>query len=107
MPTLLGLSRVKIPKTVEGFDYSNFLLNSRGNIPDSALLACVVPFGEYTTRVGGREYRGMRTDRYTYVRDLKGPWLLFDNQTDPYQMTNLCGRIDLRNIQKKLDRKLN
>ena len=106
MPTLLGLSRVKIPKTVEGFDYSNFLMHSRGSIPDCTLLTCVVPFGEYTKRVGGREYRGIRTDRYTYVRDLKGPWLLFDNQTDPYQMTNLCGRTNSTQIQEKLDRKL-
>jgi hypothetical protein len=31
----------------------------------------------------------VRTKRYTYVRRLAGPWLLYDNQTDPYQMTNL------------------
>jgi arylsulfatase A-like enzyme len=57
----------------------------------AALLACIAPFGEWTRRVGGREYRGIRTTRYTYVRDLKGPWLLFDNKTDPYQLKNLVG----------------
>ena len=30
-----------------------------------------------------------RTSRYTYVRSLEGPWLLFDDQQDPYQMDNL------------------
>jgi hypothetical protein len=39
----------------------------------------------------GREYRGLRTKRYTYVRALAGPWLLFDNLADPYQMDNLIG----------------
>jgi arylsulfatase A-like enzyme len=107
MPTLLGLSHVKIPKTVEGFDYSNYLLRSRGKIPDSAVLTCVVPFGEFTRKIGGREYRGIRTGRYTYVRDLNGPWLLFDNSMDPYQMTNLCGRAESKQIQAELDKKLN
>ncbi|MDB6056967.1 MAG: sulfatase, partial [Verrucomicrobiales bacterium] len=106
MPTILGLGKVRIPGTVEGFDYSNFLLRSRGKVPDCALLTCVVPFGEYTRKIGGREYRGIRTERYTYVRDLNGPWLLFDNQADPYQMTNLCSRAGAKSIQVKLDEKL-
>ena len=38
----------------------------------------------------GREYRGVRTRRYTYVRDLKGLWLLYDNDKDPYQQKNLA-----------------
>ncbi len=47
------------------------------------------PFGLYNRpRFGGREYRGLRSQRYTYVRDLPGPWLLFDNQDDPFQMNN-------------------
>lgn len=107
MPTLLGLSKVKIPKTVEGFDYSRYLLGKRSKIPDIALITCAVPFGEYTRKVGGREYRGIRTSRYTYVRDLNGPWLLYDNQLDPYQMTNLCGYAEFETLQKQLDTALN
>ena len=26
---------------------------------------------------------------YTYVRDLSGPWLLYDDEKDPYQINNL------------------
>lgn len=106
MPTLLGLSKVKIPGTVEGLDYSNYLRGKQTKIPDAALITCVVPFGEYTRKVGGREYRGIRTSRYTYVRDLNGPWLLYDNKLDPYQMTNLCGRADFKSVQAKLDKTL-
>jgi arylsulfatase A-like enzyme len=106
MPTILGLCKVNIPKSVEGFDYSNYLLGNKVKIPDAALLTCVVPFGEWTPKIGGREYRGMRTARYTYVRDLKGPWLLYDNQRDPYQMTNLCNRAEAKTIQAELDTQL-
>jgi arylsulfatase A-like enzyme len=35
------------------------------------------------------EYRGVVTDRYTYVRTIDRPWLLYDNRDDPYQLTNL------------------
>jgi arylsulfatase A-like enzyme len=106
MPTLLGLCNVTIPKTVEGFDYSKYLMRGRGKIPEDALLTCPVPFGEFTPTVGGREYRGIRTERYTYVRDLHGPWLLYDNQVDPYQLTNLCNRDEVKNIQAKLEKTL-
>ena len=50
-----------------------------------------------------REYRGVRTSRYTYVRDLKGPWLLYDNEEDPYQLENLCNRPEMRAVQTHLD----
>jgi hypothetical protein len=56
------------------------------------LISCAAPFGTWTRRAGGREYRGIRTLRYTFVRDLNGPWLLFDNENDPYQRTNLVNQ---------------
>ncbi len=37
------------------------------------------------------EYRGVRSERYTYVRTIDRPWLLYDNQEDPFQLVN---RID-------------
>ncbi|MEO6182607.1 MAG: sulfatase, partial [Verrucomicrobiota bacterium] len=54
-----------------------------------------------------KEYRGIRTDRYTYVRDLNGPWLLFDNQTDPLQRTNMVKENGFAKLQIKLDDILN
>ena len=62
----------------------------------------VEEFGEYA-RPHGREYRGVRTKRYTYVRDLTGPWLLYDNGRDPYQMQNLCGSPDAADAQAELE----
>jgi len=89
MPTFLGLCGVDIPDTVEGADYSKPLL--RGETPDAeaALIMCPAPFGQWSRDRGGREYRGVRTKRYTYTRALDGPWLLYDNEADPYQLKNL------------------
>lgn len=91
MPTLLGLCGLPIPKTVEGLNFSNYIHGKADPSHGAALISCPAPFGEWIRSKGGREYRGVRTVRYTYVRDLNGPWLLFDNQLDPLQMTNLLG----------------
>jgi arylsulfatase A-like enzyme len=90
MPTLLGLCGVPIPKNVQGLDFSGYIRGKKDPSDGAALLACIAPFGEWTHARGGREYRGIRTSRYTYVRDLSGPWLLFDNKVDPLQLQNLA-----------------
>ena len=90
MPTLLGLCGVTVPDTVEGMDYSGIVKGRRAPKDRAALIMCPSPFGEWV-RSRGREYRGVRTQRYTYVRDLNGPWLLYDNKKDPYQLQNLVG----------------
>ncbi len=106
MPTLLGLARVAIPPSVEGLDYSAHLRGGSDPSDGAALLTCVQPFGEFNLTNGGREYRGLRTARHTYVRDLKGPWLLFDNETDPAQQHNLIGDPAAAELQATLDAQL-
>lgn len=104
MPTLLSLSGLSIPGSVEGRDYASLFRKPRApREDDAALIACLVPFHQWNYARGGREYRGIRTPRYTYVRDLKGPWLLFDNERDPYQLTNLANRPEVAKTQKQLE----
>ncbi|MDQ1255524.1 MAG: hypothetical protein QG656_116, partial [Candidatus Hydrogenedentes bacterium] len=103
MPTLLGLSGVAIPESVEGLDYTGYLLGGPNPGDDAALLTCPAPFGQFPRAKGGKEYRGVRTKRYTYCRDLDGPWLLFDNEQDPYQRTNLCNAPECAGIQAELE----
>ena len=103
MPTLIGLCHLPIPNSVEGIDFSNYVRGGRNPSDNAALISCVSPFGQWTRKMGGREYRGIRTVRYTYVRELKGPWLLFDNQRDPFQLRNLAGLPAFDSLQKKLD----
>ena len=101
MPTLLGICDLPIPDSVDGSDVSPLIESSADD--DGALLACFHPFGEWTRDVGGREFRGIRTERFTYCRSLEGPWLLYDNQRDPWQLENLVGRADYAEAQAELD----
>ena len=102
MPTLLGVCGLPIPDSVDGRDFSASL-DGEAIESDGALLACFHPFGEWSRDVGGREYRGIRTKRFTYCRTLEGPWLLYDNDSDPYQLENLVDRADCAEIQAELE----
>lgn len=106
MPTLLSLCEVPIPTTVEGIDYRPYL-EGKEQVGDATLLSCVQPFGQWNkVQHGAREYRAIKTEQYTYAKDLTGPWLLFDNHKDPYQMNNLAGNMAYASLQKDLDDKL-
>jgi arylsulfatase A-like enzyme len=106
MPTLLGLAGVPVPESVEGLDFSGHLHGGTAPGDGATVLTCVAPFGEYERRAGGKEFRGLRTARHTYVRGLAGPWLLFDNEADPYQQHNLIGRPAAGALQAELDAQL-
>jgi hypothetical protein len=40
------------------------------------------------------------------VRDLTGPWLLYDNVEDPCQLKNLCNNSAKAELQRELDNML-
>lgn len=103
LPTLLALCDIDIPETVEGIDYKGYLEGTE-TIDRPALITCVQPFGQWNrVQHNGREYRGLRTQRYTYAKDLNGPWLLFDNKKDPYQMENLVDNAQYSDLRSELD----
>jgi arylsulfatase A-like enzyme len=106
MPTLLGLCGAPIPPSVEGLDYSGYIRGGKNPGAGATVICCASPFGEWVRRNGGKEYRGLRTTRYTYVRDLGGPWLLYDNKVDPYQTNNLVNLPKHARLQRKLDAQL-
>jgi arylsulfatase A-like enzyme len=103
MPTLLTLVRVAIPKSVDGLDFSTVMRGGKDPSGGATVIRCVSPFGEYMRRNGGREYRAVRTADHTYARTLEGPWLLYDNEADPYQTNNLVGTSGHRDLQAHLD----
>lgn len=106
MPTLLGLCGIPIPATVEGSNYGPLLRDEKDPGDVAALIAAYAPFGDWIKKRGAVEYRGVRTERYTYVRSLKGPWLLYDNEKDPCQMDNLCDHPAYAKARAKLERAL-
>lgn len=103
MPTLCGLAGIPVPATVQGEDFSSVLRGEREPWNDAALISCPIPSQQWSYRKGGREYRGVRTRRYTYVRDLNGPWLLYDNEKDPFQRRNLVGDPAYKEVQSELE----
>ncbi len=112
LPTLLGLCDLPIPESAEGLDFSKVFRGESDPSDGTGLLTCVHPFGNWNRpQFGGTEYRGLRTTRYTYVRTLQGPWLLYDNERDFYQLQNLVHNPAYTIVQQELEewlqRKLN
>lgn len=106
LPTLLSLAGIDIPDSVQGDDLSGYIKGTLTESKEFALLSCPVPFHQWNYHRGGREYRGLRNKSFTYVRDLNGPWLLFDNQNDPYQLNNLVDHSQYSQLVEELDAKL-
>ena len=106
MPTLLGLAGLAIGPSVEGTDWSPIVRGERSPTGDEAALLIIAAEFTEIRDSAMRAYRGLRTARHTYVRDTRGPWLLFDNQADPYQMRNLMGRAEHRALQDDLESRL-
>lgn len=106
MPTLLSLCNVRVPRSVEGLDFVGAMRGTGDPSGGATVVRCISPFGEFTRARGGREYRALRTAKFTYARSLSGPWLLYDNEKDPYQLNNLIGQSEHRSLQQKLDSQL-
>lgn len=97
-PMLLGLCGLPVPDRVEGRDP---FASDAAHVKPSAFLT-------WSTHAQGGigEYRGVRTPTHTYVRSRSGPWLLYDNTTDPYQMRNLVADPDSSARVAELDAEL-
>jgi arylsulfatase A-like enzyme len=110
MPTILGLCGLVPPQSVQGNNFAtkieDLTKNSHKDQENAILIASYWPFADFGKHNGGTEYRGVRTKRYTYVRTLQGPWLLYDNHADPFQMKNLCNKKSHQQIQKQLETRL-
>ena len=103
LPTLLGLAGVAIPATIEGEDLSPLVRGGPEQADRAALYMGVAPFAGSGFN---KEYRAIRTGRYTYVRGLQGPWLLFDDEKDPYQLRNLASVPEYAAQCRQLDDRL-
>ncbi len=109
VPTLLGLMNIDHQPDFAGRDLSHILA---GEAPDARTLAHGVPLMNIVpvdagARQGIPEWRGVRTAQYTYVEQLgRVPWLLYDNDADPYQLTNLVGHDDHAEVQRELHNEL-
>ena len=104
VPTLLGLARMPRLEGVSGMDLSRLLLapelggDPGAEAPESVYAQSYTP----TERSEFPPWRGVRTERYTYARSESAPWLLYDNEEDPFQMENLAGRPEHSELEARL-----
>ena len=105
MPTILGLCKQTIPKTVEGMNLSKLALGQQGPEPEFALLQGM---GHTYLWDDGFEWRAIRDKQYTYGRYLKdGKELLFDNKNDPLQSKDLANSPQYKEKLSELRQKMN
>jgi arylsulfatase A-like enzyme len=100
VPTLLGLAGLPPKPNMQGLNFAGLLTGGTESAPESAYLQSYTP----TERDQFPPWRGVRTARYTYARHENRPWLLYDNESDPFQVQNLIGRAEHRDREVELDR---
>lgn len=88
-PTLAALAGVAVPTAVDGRSLKPLL---SGTAP--ATWRQALPLARWRIPSAASdpwpEFRGTRTDRYTWVEWADGSRELYDNRTDPYQLANLA-----------------
>ena len=108
MPTLLSLCELECPE-VDGKDLAKAALGEDIELQDAVLIM------KMTGGTAGGPYvanamvpwRGVRTKQYTYAHMIgEGPWMLYDNLVDPYQMNNLIGDQDYKQIADGLEKRM-
>ena len=102
-PTLLALAGLEVPKMMQGADLSRVALGQTTDGPDAVLLQIFVPFNPDGI---AKPWRGIVTARHTYARYEDETWVLFDDKTDPRQMTNLAHDPAYAALARELDGKL-
>jgi arylsulfatase A-like enzyme len=118
-PTLLGLAGVPVLPRMQGADVSGILKGKPAPGPESAFIMAIGGAagdeeeqgrGKRRKQAARRQvggWRGVRTGRFTYAkretRRALDPWLLYDNEKDPYQMRNLIEEPVYRQRREELE----
>ncbi|WP_162606543.1 sulfatase [Jiangella asiatica] len=101
VPTLLDMTGLSAPSRAHGTSLLPQLRGERGE-DRPVLIMNQCRFDEALVQ-GVPEWRGLRTVRWTYAETLgREPWLLFDNDSDPWQLENLAGNPAYRDVQDAL-----
>ena len=104
--TIFGFAGLEHAK-VDGIDLSRIVTAKEEDMRDAVLLMNLTHFNNAALINGLDTWRGLRTKKYTYARYEDGsPWLLFDNEIDPYQMNNLARDPSNQQLINKFDIKV-
>lgn len=110
-PTSAALCGVPASPEVQGLDLSASLCGRNGPTRSEVLVQWL---GKTRYGWGDYPYRAIRTPQHTYcvsakeVHEQNGGHfrLLYDNETDPYQLNNLFGKPEARELQQTLHAQL-
>lgn len=119
LPTMLGLADLPNIDDAEGCDFSPMLRGEFFKEPSSSFITwpcsattwgkrwtpCTDEFRGYEKGFM-REYRAVRTRTHTYARYPDAPWMLYDNENDPYQLDNLIESKGANFVPPELEREL-
>jgi arylsulfatase A-like enzyme len=100
MPTLLGLCGIDAPDSVQGYDLSSTILGRSEEEQECGYLQI---FGKCDWQEVPDGWRGVRTKRYTYCRFREKPWMLFDRQTDPWELHNRIDDLSYTGVLEEMD----
>ena len=78
-------------------------MSSADRAASEAFLQIFGPFHGDGTDAG---WRGIRTAQHTYARYQDKPWVLYDNQRDPYQLHNLMSDPASKSLAASCEKKL-
>jgi len=108
MPTLLALAGLECPE-VQGKDVADAARCGDADQQDAVLIMKMLGGANGGPYIANAvtPWRGVRTKRHTYVNLLgHGPWLLYDNEEDPYQMTNLINDPEHAKLRNDLEKRM-
>jgi arylsulfatase A-like enzyme len=98
-PTILGAAGVPVPPGVEGCDLGALLRGDESAAPEEQYINFPCMPGNFSLD----EWRGVVTRRHTFVCTREGPWMLFDDSVDPFQLTNLVDDPAQASVRDDLD----
>ncbi len=100
--TIASLAGAEFACEVDGEDLKDLFLRPNSLSYESAYLYDYFPCHQAEIKKM-EAWRGIRTKRYTYAVTAKNlDFMLFDNDVDPYQLNNLAGNEDYKEVQEKL-----
>lgn len=113
-PTTLGLCGIQPPASMQGFDYSRWILQSDASeeeLPESAYLSLPVPTAMQTGLIPeegiDRPFRGIVTrDGWKYVALEHQPWLMYNLREDPFETVNLAFNVFYKSKRQELHQML-
>lgn len=102
VPTLLSLAGLEQLPNLNGYDFSATVTEgAKAPVKAQPIMHIQKSNASHGDNHPSEKFRGIRTERYTYAVKEDGPWILFDNKKDPYQLNNIIDK--KKKVAAKLD----